>query len=178
MRSLRADRQECDPTPPENRARRALWAGVGQGCCFPLLGSWALHFTGATLKMAVKAKCWDIYNPKASRHPRALGFGCQERLCWAVSQPCSPQQAHGHSLRETVPTVNPSAGVLVLPFHCLHAAGVLLSAPQLFLVQMAPSTGSKKSLSSSGGAREKPNVTKGLRSQQESPTASVTGGFF
>lgn len=40
-RSLCADRQECDLIPPENRVRRTLWAVVGKGCCFSLLGSWA-----------------------------------------------------------------------------------------------------------------------------------------
>lgn len=78
-RSLHADRQEGDPIPPENRARRAFWAVMGQGCYFSLLGSWALHFTGVTLKMAAKAKCWDIYNPGSEKCAALLGMRCAWR---------------------------------------------------------------------------------------------------
>lgn len=55
---------------------------------------------------------------------------------------------------------------LIWWLYCLPEAGVFVSAPQLFLVDIAPSIENKKSLSSSDGSREKPSVTKRLRSQK------------
>lgn len=102
-------------------------SGVAAAAAFLPPGSWAPHFTGTTLKMAAKAKCWGIHHLKAQWGPRMLSFEWREGAHWAVSQPCSPQLAHGRHLGGTVFILKHSLGLWAMAGVRLELV-VLLSA--------------------------------------------------